>query len=59
MLQFVLRWEENGVKKRKEYSDEATAKKARKWLEERGITDVDIAVRPMPKPNHFPVGVKK
>lgn len=47
MFVYVVRWTANGEKKRKEYEDINLARKAVKWLEERGIKDADIAVKPI------------
>jgi hypothetical protein len=54
MYKFVVRWEKYGKTHRKEYDDEATAKKAKAWVIERGGENVDIAVLVVPVANHFP-----
>lgn len=43
---FILRWEDSrGTHHSKQYTAEADARKARKWLLENGAVSVDIAVR--------------
>lgn len=43
---FVVRWQdESGKPQRKEYADEATARKAKAWLLDRGIKAVDVAIK--------------
>lgn len=43
---FVVRWsDENGKSQSKEYKDEATARKAKAWLLDRGVKAVDIAIK--------------
>ena len=58
MYKFVVRWEKDGKTHRKEYDDEATAKKAKAWVIERGATNIDIAVRPIKVSSPFPVRSK-
>lgn len=58
MYKFVVRWEKDGEAHSKEYDDEAQAKKARKWLEEHGASNIDIAARPYKPANPFPIGGK-
>lgn len=58
MYKFVVRWEKDGEQHSKVYDDEAQAKKARKWLEDKGATNIDIAARPVKPANHFPTGGK-
>lgn len=44
-MKLIVRWTDNeGKEHSKEYDDEATAAKAKKWLIENGITAVDIAI---------------
>ena len=46
MNTLILRWtDDKGNQQTKEYTDEPTARKAKAWLLERGVTDVDIAIR--------------
>lgn len=48
---FTVRWsDENNKPHSKTYETEAAAKKAKKWLLEHGVRDVDIAVRVNNKP---------
>lgn len=43
---FTVRWsDENNKPHAKTYATEADARKAKQWLLERGVRDVDIAVR--------------
>lgn len=43
---FTVRWsDENNKPHSKTYATEADARKAKQWLLERGVRDVDIAVR--------------
>lgn len=58
MYKFVVRWTQGDEDHSKVYDDEASAKKAVKWLEERGATNIDIAARPYKPANPFPVGGK-
>lgn len=45
---FIVRWRDTKGEHFKPYADEKTARKAKKWLEEKGATNVDITVR-LPK----------
>ena len=54
MLKFKLRWATKDGEQSKIYEDEKTAKKAKQWLLERGIDNVDIAVILPPKPVREP-----
>nr|DAJ84116.1 MAG TPA: Heat induced stress protein YflT [Caudoviricetes sp.] len=48
---FTVRWsDENNKPHSKTYANEADARKAKQWLLERGVRDVDIAVRINNKP---------
>lgn len=48
---FTVRWsDENNKPHSKTYANEADARKAKQWLLERGVRDVDIAVRVNNKP---------
>lgn len=43
---FVVRWQDDsGKPQSKEYGDEATARKAKAWLLDRGVKAVDIAIK--------------
>lgn len=42
---YIVRWtDKKGTKNRKTYTDYATALKAKNWLLEQGIDNIDIAV---------------
>ena len=44
-MKFVVRWTDaHGNERRKEYSHELDARKAKTWLIDRGAKDVDIAI---------------
>ena len=48
---FTVRWsDENNKPHSKTYANEADARKAKQWLLERGVRDVDTAVRINNKP---------
>jgi hypothetical protein len=48
---FTVRWsDENNKPHAKTYATEADAKRAKRWLLEHGVRDVDIAVRVNNKP---------
>lgn len=44
-VKFNVRWNDlDGKPHAKQYDTEPDARKARKWLEDKGITDVDVAI---------------
>lgn len=48
---FTVRWsDENNKPHSKTYANEADARKAKQWLLERGVRDIDIVVRINNKP---------
>ena len=54
MLKYKLRWNTKDGEQSKIYEDEKTAQKAKQWLLDQGVADVDIAVILPPKPMREP-----